>query len=67
MELAHEKQQLHAQELDERAELLSAFNDLQADYHKELKQHRQQVRKKAFTQEITRAHRYHEEQASGNI
>jgi hypothetical protein len=63
VELAPERQQLHAQQRDERAELLSALDHLQAEYHKELAEFRQQVRKKAFTQEITRAHRYHEEKS----
>jgi len=63
VELAPEKQQLHAQQRDERAELHSALDHLQTEYHKELEQYRQQVRKKAFTQEITRPRRYHEEKS----
>lgn len=63
MELAPEKQQLHAQQRDERAELQAALDQLQAEYQKDLEQVRRQVRKKAFTQEITRARRYHEEKS----
>jgi len=61
VELAPEKLQLHTQQRDERAELLAALAHLQAEYHKELQCYRRQVRKKAFTHEITRARRYHEE------
>ncbi len=63
MELAPEKQQLHAQQRDERAELLAALDHLQAEYHKELEDYRRLVRKKAFTHEIIRARRYHEEKS----
>ncbi len=63
MELAPEKQQLLAQQHDERAKLLAALDHLQAEYHKELEQYRRQVRKKAFTHEITRGRRYHEEKS----
>jgi len=61
VELAPEKLQLHTQQRDESAELLAALAHLQAEYHKELQCYRRQVRKKAFTHEITRARRYHEE------
>ena len=60
MELAPEKQQLHAQQRDERAELLSALEQLQDQYLKDLEKIRAQVRKKRFTQAISRARRYHE-------
>jgi hypothetical protein len=63
VELAPEKQQLHAQQRDERAERLAALDHLQAEYHQELEHYRRQVRKKAFTHEITRARRYHEEKS----
>lgn len=63
MELAPEKQQLHAQQRDERAELQSALDQLQTDYHKDLGEVQAQVRKKVFTHEITRARRYHEEKS----
>lgn len=63
MELAPEKQQLHAQQRDERAELLAALDQLEDEYHKELEHCRRQVRKKAFNQDITRSRRYHEEKS----
>ncbi len=67
MELAPQKRQLLTQQHDERAALLADLEQLQADYHKELEHVRRQARKKAFTREITRARRYHEEKAFGNI
>lgn len=63
MELAPEKQQLHAQQRNERAELQAALDQLQADYQRDLGKVQAQVRKKAFTHEITRARRYHEEKS----
>ena len=63
MELAPEKQKLHAQQRNERAELLDTFDRLQAEYHKEQEHYRRQRRKKAFNHEITRARRYHEEKS----
>ncbi len=63
MELAPRKRQLFTQQHDERAVLLAALEQLQAEYHKELEQIRRQVRKKTFTREITRARRYHEEKS----
>ena len=60
MELAPEKQQLHAQQREERAALLSALEQLEAQYLKDLEKIRAQVRKKRFTQAISRASRYHE-------
>ena len=42
---------------------MAALDQLQADYHQELEHLRRQVRKKAFTHEITRARRYHEEKS----
>ena len=61
MELAPQKRQLLTQQHDERAALVADLEQLQADYHKELEHVRRQARKKAFTREITRARRYHEE------
>ncbi len=63
MELAPEKQQLHAHQHEERAALLAALDSLEADYHKEVESCRRQVRKKKFTHAITRARRYHEEKS----
>ncbi len=63
MELAPEKQQLHAQQRNERAELQSALDKLQADYQRDLGAVQTQVRQKVFTHEITRARRYHEEKS----
>ena len=63
MELAPEKRQLLTQQHDEGAALVAALDQLQAEYHQELEQLRRQVRKKAFTHEITRARRYHEEKS----
>lgn len=63
MELAPRKRQLLTQQHDERAALLAALEQLQGEYHKELEQIRRQVRKKAFTREITRTRRYHEEKS----
>jgi len=63
VELAPRKRQLLTQQHDERAVLLAALEQLQAEYHKELEQIRRQVRKKTFTREITRARRYHEEKS----
>jgi len=63
VELAPRKRQLFTQQHDERAVLLAALEQLQAEYHKELEQIRRQVRKKTFTREITRARRYHEEKS----
>lgn len=63
MELAPEKRQLHTQQRDERAELQGALDQLQADFHRELGKVQAEVRKKAFTHEITRARRYHEEKS----
>ena len=60
MELAPEKQQLHAQQREERAELLAALEQLETQYLKDLEKIRAQVRKKRFTQAISRARRYHE-------
>ena len=42
---------------------MAALDQLQAEYYQELEQLRRQVRKKAFTHEITRARRYHEEKS----
>lgn|GEM_PF-2166937 len=61
MELAPEKRQLLTQQHDEGAALVAALDQLQAEYQQELEQIRRQTRKKAFTHEITRARRYHEE------
>ncbi len=61
MELAPEKRQLHTQQRDERAEIHDALKQLEADFSKDLERIRQQVRKKSFVREITRARRYHEE------
>lgn len=63
MELAPQKRQLLTQQHDECAVLLSALEQLQAEYHKELEHIRRQVRKKAFIREITRTRRYHEEKS----
>ena len=63
MELAPEKRQLHTQQHDERAEIHDALKQLEADFSKDLERIRQQVRKKSFVQEITRARRYHEEKS----
>lgn len=63
VKLASEKQQLHAQQRRERAELLAALDQLQATHRKELEEYRGQARKKALTQEITRDRRYHEEKS----
>ena len=63
MELAPKKRQLLTQQHDELAGLLADLEQLQADYHKELEHVRRQARKKAFTREITRARRYHEEKS----
>lgn len=60
VELAPEKQQLHAQQREERAALLAALEQLEAQYLKDLEKIRAQVRKKRFTQAISRARRYHE-------
>jgi len=60
VELAPEKQQLHAQQREERAALLAALEQLEAHYLKDLEKIRAQVRKKRFTQAISRARRYHE-------
>ena len=60
MELAPEKQQLHAQQRDERAELLTALEQLHTRYLKDLEKIRAQVRKKRFIRAISRARRYHE-------
>ena len=60
MELAPEKQQLHAQQREERAALLSALEQLHAQYLKDLEKIRAQVRKKRFATAISRARRYHE-------
>ena len=61
MELAPQKRQLLTQQHDERAKLLAELDQLNADYSKELERCRRHARKKAFTHEITRAHRYPED------
>ena len=61
MELAPEKRQLLTQQHEEGVALVAALDQLQAEYHQELEQIRRQTRKKAFTHEIARARRYHEE------
>ena len=48
---------------DERAELQAALDQLEAEFQKDLERVQRQVRKKAFTREITRARRYHEEKS----
>ena len=58
MELALDKRQLLSQQHDECAKLRAALDQLNAEYHKDLEHFRRQARKKAFTREITRAHRY---------
>ena len=63
MELAPRKRQLLSLQHDERAVLVAALEQLQAEYHKELEHVRRQVRKKTFTREITRTRRYHEEKS----
>jgi hypothetical protein len=63
VELASEKRQLISQQHDEGAALVAALDQLQAEYYQDLEQLRRQVRKKAFTHEITRARRYHEEKS----
>lgn len=60
MELAPEKRQLLAQHSDERAPLLAALEQLDAQYLIDLEKIRAQVRKKRFNRAISRAHRYHE-------
>ena len=60
MVLAPNKRQLLTQQHDERATLLSALEDLNADYSKKLEYLRGRARQKAFTYEITRARRYPE-------
>ena len=63
MELAPQKRQLLTHQQDERAALLAALDQLHVDYRKELERYRRQVRKKAYTREITRAHRYHKDKS----
>jgi len=63
VELAPEKRQLLTQQHEEGVALVAALDQLQAEYHQELEQIRRQTRKKAFTHEITRARRYHEEKS----
>lgn len=63
MELAPDKRQLLLQQHAECAKLLAALDQLNANYHKDLEHYRRQARKKAFTREITRAHRYPEDKS----
>ena len=61
MELAAEKRQLLTDQKNERAKVLARIENLNAAYQKELEYFLRQQRRKAFTQEITRARRAREE------
>ncbi len=63
MELAPDKRELLAQHSREQAALQAELNRLDHDYHRQLEKFRRQVRKKVFTRQISRTHRYHEEKS----
>lgn len=61
MELASQKRQLLTLQQEERVQLKAALDQLNTEFQKELDHYRRLAQMKAYTQEMTRSHRYHEE------